>query len=98
MEKLLLSAVRPRDKLYVVQHKYIGVSKLCSEFRHCIAADAFYHFVSERFSSYVYYVGVGIVFYNFIAYRVHEVRFSQTDAAVKEQRIVNLSRSFGYGL
>ena len=97
VKKLGLGPFFSSQKLNVVDQQHVDGSIPLSEVDHTVVAYGVDHLVHEPLGRDVGELQVPIVLQDVLADSVHQVRFSQTHAAVDEQRVVGTRRSFGHG-
>jgi hypothetical protein len=95
VEELFLRAVLAGDELDVVHEQHVGVAILLPERGQAIEPDGVDHLVEEAIRGDVGQLEMAIAGLDVVADRVHEVRFSETDAAVDEKRVVGLRGDLG---
>ena len=95
VEKLFLRGIAAGDKLNIVQHQHIDVAETVAKFHVFVVLDGGDQLVGKHFAGQVEHTHVRKMFLNEMADGVHQVRLSQTDAAVEEQRVIRHARLFG---
>ena len=100
MEKLFLRGLFFREELHVVDYEYVYVPVFIAEIHTPLGVrlaltDSRDKVVGELFASRVKHVFKRVVLLDMIRDRVHDMRFSETRAAVNKQRVITLARVFG---
>ena len=102
MEKFFLCTFFSYNKLYIVNQKYIIITVLVPESSHCkfiscfTNSDRIDQFVGKCLTGYIKHLFGRILLQNIMSNWMHQMRFSQSYTSVKEERIVDFSRWFGY--
>ena len=95
MEKLLLSGRFARNELDIVDHQHVNRAHLLAEFLIGLLGDGVNQLIGEIFGGDIEQLRARIVGNDVMTDGVHQVRLAQTDAAVKEQRVICIGRQFG---
>ena len=96
VEKLLLRAGGAGDDLNIVDQQYVHIAVFFAERGVLTRLNGRNQLVHKGFAGYVIDAHVGVGLQHIVADGVHQVRFAQPHAAVDEQRVVRLGRSFGH--
>jgi len=92
----LLRLVFVCEELHVVDKQYIHIVEFFQHVGQLVAFDRGNDFVDEFARRQIYDDLVGMLCDDVVPYRLHQMRFSESHASVKEERIVRLSWLSGH--
>ena len=97
VEELLLGRVLAGDELDVVHQEHVELAVAPLELVHPLEAQGVDEIVQEALGREVQHARVGVAAQDLLRDRVHQVRLSEADAAVQEERVVGARGRFGDG-
>ena len=97
VEELFLRALLAGEELDIVDHQDVDGPVLLAEELGLAFLDGADDLVGELFTRDIEHAHLGVVLQHAVADGVHEVGLAEADAAVHEERVVDLARRFGDG-
>ena len=95
MEKLFLRSFFIGKELNVIDQQRINGTVVAFKLFDRIVLQGFYHVLNEAFGVHIHYFGIGLTRHNAVAHRMQQVRFTETRAAIQEQRVVSATGVIG---
>src|ERR1700738_243118 len=92
VEKFFLRTFLPAQELNVVDQKQVGLAVTLSEFDQIIVLDRVDEFINEQLAREIDHLGIFLFGHHVLANRLHQVRLSESYAAVNEKRVVSAGR------
>ena len=89
MEKLFLGSFFVGKELDVIDKQCVNRTVVAFKLFDRIVLQGFYHVLNEALGVHIHHFRIWLTRHNAVAYRMQKVRFTQTRAAIKEQRVVS---------
>src|SRR6476620_2793504 len=88
VEKFLLRPLLPAEELNIVDQEQIRLPVTFAEFNQSVVLDGVDEFVDKKFTRQVHHPRRFLFRPDILADRLHQVRLSESDAAINKERIV----------
>ena len=88
MEELFLGPFLASEELNVIDEQGVDRSVKALELIDCVELQGLDHVSYKTLGMQVHDLGIRILLQEVVTHRVHQVRFTQTYAAIKEERVV----------
>ncbi len=92
MEKLFLRSFFISKELNVIDQQRINGTVVAFKLFDRVVLQGFNHVLNEALGVHIHDFGIRLTRHDAIANRVQQVRFTQTGAAIKEQRVIGAAR------
>ena len=96
MEELFLRAVLAGDELDVIDHQHIARAEKLFEIHHLLFAQSLNEAIHELLGRQIHHAQFRAFLAQFPGNRVHQMRFTQSNAAIKEQRVERHIAALGH--
>ncbi|MNR08694.1 hypothetical protein D3C85_1248620 [compost metagenome] len=96
MEKLFLRAFLASKELNIVDQQCVNRAVETLEFVNSVELQCLDHIRDETLGMQVDNLGIGILLEQVVTHSMHQVRFTQAYAPIKEERVIAMLRVIGY--
>ena len=96
MEELFLRGFFVTEELNIINQQQVNISVLLTKLFLLFCLDGINEVIGKILAGDIFNVGSGIILQDQIPDRLHQMRFSQANAAVNKQRVVSRTRRLSY--